>query len=73
MPYLHCPRCQRTAWVRALKDDAITCRHCGTTLSSITVNETAFLTGAVRERFARDARRDGGRMRFVREAPRLTE
>ena len=31
------------------------------------MNETAFLTGAVRERFARDARRDGGRMRFVRD------
>ncbi len=74
MPYLHCPRCHRTAWMRSRKtEEAIACRHCGTTLTAVTVDETAFLTGAVRERFARDARRNAGRTRFVREAPRLTE
>ena len=73
MPYLHCPRCHRTAWMRAPKEEAIACRHCGTTLGPVTVNETAFLTGAVRQRFARDVRRDVGRPRFLRETPRFTE
>jgi hypothetical protein len=62
--YLQCPRCRRTAWVQAGGDDEVPCRHCGSTLSR---GELAALTGAVRERFARDARRDVGRKRFVRE------
>jgi ribosomal protein L37AE/L43A len=74
MPYLHCPRCHRTAWMRSRKsEDAIACHHCGTTLTVVTADETAFLTGAVRERFARDVRRSGARPRFLRDAPPLTE
>jgi hypothetical protein len=67
VPYLQCPRCHRTAWVQASGDDAVACRHCGTTLTALSRRELAALTGAVRERFARDARRDVGRKRFVRE------
>jgi hypothetical protein len=59
--------------MRAPKEGGITCRHCETTLAAVTVNETAFLTNAVRERFARDVRRDVGRPRFLRETPRFTD
>ena len=67
MPYLHCPRCQRTAWVRSEAERGISCRHCGSKLSSLTGGEARFLAGAVRERFARDARLNAGRKRFIRE------
>ena len=67
MPYLHCPRCHRSAWLRADTEEAVACRHCGTTLSGMSHAELSALTGAVRERFARDARLNAGRKRFVRE------
>jgi len=65
--YLQCPQCHRTAWVQAVADDDAACRHCGAPLRALSRGEFAALTGAVRERFARDARRDAGRKRFVRE------
>jgi hypothetical protein len=43
------------------------CRHCGTTLNPMAGSEARFLTGAVRERFARDARLTAGHKRFVRD------
>ena len=67
MPYLHCPRCHRTAWLRATTDQEIECRHCGTTLNPTSASDVRLLTGAVRERFARDARLNVGRKRFVRD------
>lgn len=67
MPYLHCPRCHRTAWVRAEADRGVSCRHCGTKLGPLAGEEARFLAGAVRERFARDARLTAGRRRFVRD------
>jgi hypothetical protein len=33
----------------------------------VSVNEVRLLAGAVRERFARDARLDAGRRRFIRD------
>jgi ribosomal protein S27E len=67
MPYLHCPRCQRTSWLRTSAEGGIACRHCGTTLNPIAGGDARFLTRAVRERFARDARLHAGRPRFVRD------
>ena len=69
MPYLHCPRCHRTAWVRAAGTDPIECRHCGRELELTPAGDMRHLTSAVRERFARDARLTAGAKRFVR--PRL--
>ncbi len=67
MPYLHCPRCQRTAWLRTESAQEIACRHCGTTLGPMAGSDARFLASAVRERFARDARLTAGRRRFVRD------
>ena len=67
MPYLHCPRCHRTAWLRADAREQLTCRHCGSTLDPMAGSDARFLTGAVRERFARDARLTAGHKRFVRD------
>ncbi len=67
MPYLHCPHCHRTAWTRSLAGDASDCRGCGRRLSRLSDGDARLLTIAVRERFARDALRDPGRERFVRD------
>ena len=67
MPYLHCPGCHRTAWLRAGSAQQIACRHCGTALDPMSVNEVRLLAGAVRERLARDARLNASRRRFVRD------
>jgi ribosomal protein S27E len=66
LPYLDCPRCHRTAWLRTESTQEISCRHCGTKLSPMAGSDARFLTGAVRERFARDARLTAGSKRFVR-------
>jgi hypothetical protein len=58
--------------MRSRDKSAIDCRHCGTTLTT-TADQSAFLTGAVRARFARDARRDAARPRFLRDPQRLTD
>ena len=68
MPYLHCPRCHRTAWVSAPTAGEVTCRRCGTALDPMLAGEARFLAGAVRERFKRDARLSAGRPRFVRDS-----
>ena len=67
MPHLHCPRCHRTAWVRAYGEQPVRCRGCGSALG-VLAGADARLTTAVRERFARDALRDAGRQRFVRDS-----
>jgi hypothetical protein len=73
MPYLHCPRCHRTAWLRTPGERETACRHCGTTLDPMAGSDVRFITSAVRERFARDARRNSGPSRFVREPRRLAD
>jgi ribosomal protein S27E len=73
MPYLHCPRCHRTAWVRDRVAAEIPCRHCGATLGALTGSDARFLAGAVRERLARDARRSAGPPRFIRDSQRLRD
>ena len=73
MPYLHCPRCHRTAWVRARAEGRIACGHCGTTLDATTGGDARFLAGALRERLARDARRSDAPPRFVRDPQRLAD
>jgi hypothetical protein len=72
MPYLNCPRCHRTAWLRTPPDRAVACRHCGTELDPMPGSDVRFLTRAVRERFARD-RRKGGPPRFIREPRQLPD
>jgi hypothetical protein len=66
MPYLHCPHCHRTAWLRAATTEATTCRGCGGPLDDL-ARDVQILTLAVRDRFARDAARTGGMRRFVRD------
>jgi hypothetical protein len=66
LPYLDCPRCHRTAWLRGESAREISCRHCGTKLTPMAGSDVRFLTSAVRERFQRDARLTAGRKRFVR-------
>jgi ribosomal protein S27E len=73
MPYLHCPRCYRTAWVRARVDGQIACRRCGTTLDVMAGGDARFLAAAVRERLARDARRSDAPPRFIRDTQRLPD
>ena len=67
MPYLHCPQCRRTSWARTTSDERVECRHCGRDLELAHAAEVSFLTAAVRERFARDARAGGSVKRFVRD------
>ena len=73
LPYLHCPRCDRTAWVRTHTDDDLGCRHCHTALRPMTGIDARLLTAAVRARFARDARRNTGPPRFIRDPERLPD
>jgi hypothetical protein len=67
VPYLHCPRCQRTAWLRTETGREVTCRDCGTAVHRMAGSDVRYLAGAVRERFERDARLNAGRRRFVRD------
>jgi ribosomal protein L37AE/L43A len=67
MAYLRCPRCHRTAWLRAGGERAVECRRCGTSLDPTAADEARFLTRAVRERLTRDARLRADRARFVRD------
>jgi hypothetical protein len=71
MPYLHCPHCHRTAWVRAGFDGEVQCRQCDTPLALMPGSEARYLAGAVRARFARDARFETAQPRFVRDQQRL--
>ena len=71
MPYLHCPDCHRTAWVRSRYEEGVQCRQCGTTLSLMPGSEARYLTGAIRQRFVRESRLDAERPRFTRDPQRL--
>jgi hypothetical protein len=66
MSYLHCPRCERTAWLDATSEPVLHCHHCDMVLAPMPASRARALVGAVRERFEHDMRRDGGRARFVR-------
>ena len=66
MPYLHCPRCRRTAQLDAGAEPGMRCRHCDTALAPMPEREERRLVAAVRERFARDAQLASGLRRFVR-------
>jgi hypothetical protein len=65
MPYLHCPHCHRTAWVRSTPTTAL-CRGCGEPLDD-GIGDVQLLAAAVRDRFARDAMRTADMRRFVRD------
>lgn len=65
MPYLQCPRCHRTAWLRPESAEPIDCRHCGRPLEASPA-DLRLLTAAVRARLARDARAGAGMKRFLR-------
>jgi hypothetical protein len=66
MAYLHCPRCDRTAWLGSTTEPALHCHHCDTALAPMPVGRARALVGALRARFERDARLDAGRTRFIR-------
>ena len=67
MPYLHCPQCRRTAWVRDDQRRApSSAATAAATLDLAHAGDVRFLTAAVRERFARDARAGASVKRFVR-------
>jgi ribosomal protein S27E len=63
MPYLHCPQCHRTAWVRAQHTQPVECRRCGRALDLAAAGDVGYLTTAVRERLRRDARSGGAARR----------
>ncbi len=67
MAYLHCPNCDRTAWLDASSEPALLCHHCESVLAPMPARAARRLAGAVRKRFERDARLDAGRVRFVRD------
>jgi hypothetical protein len=67
MSYLHCPNCDRTAWLDTSTEPELLCRHCESVLAPMPAARARMLTAAVRRRFARDARLDAGRPRFVRD------
>ena len=66
MPFLHCPSCERTAWLDSAGEPPLRCRHCETPLAAMPVPQAHSLTGAVLERFERDMRLDAARPRFLR-------
>jgi ribosomal protein S27E len=67
MAYLHCPSCERTAWLDSTAEPALLCHHCDTALTAMPAGSVRTLVGAVRERFEQDAVLDAGRPRFVRD------
>ena len=60
MTYLHCPTCERTAWLDSAAEPPLRCDHCGSSLLPMGAQQ------AVLERFERDMRLDAARPRFVR-------
>jgi hypothetical protein len=52
--------------VRTSREEPVECRHCGCELDLAPAGDVRYLTAAVRERFARDARSGGAVKRFVR-------
>jgi hypothetical protein len=67
MAYLHCPSCERTAWLESSTDAPLHCRLCDAELMPMPGTSARSLLGALRARFDRDARLDAGRPRFVRD------
>ncbi|HKH16740.1 MAG TPA: hypothetical protein VKA57_04370 [Solirubrobacteraceae bacterium] len=67
MPYLHCPSCERTAWLQANAEPPLSCRLCDAPLAPMPTGRVRALIGVLRERFERDAQLDAGRPRFVRD------
>jgi hypothetical protein len=65
--YLHCPSCERTAWLDSTSEPALLCLHCETALTPMPGGYARRLIAAVRRRFERDAELDAGRPRFVRD------
>jgi ribosomal protein S27E len=65
--YLHCPSCDRSAWLDTAARPALRCHHCDTPLAPMSAGRARRLTDLVRRRFARDAVLDAGRARFVRD------
>jgi hypothetical protein len=65
VPYLQCPHCRRTAWAAA-GEPAAACARCDAELTTLPGVDGNLLVSAVRARFARDARSDAGRPRFLR-------
>ena len=64
MPYLQCPQCRRTAWAAAGEPEI--CARCDAELTTLPGVDATLLVSAVRARFARDARSDSARPRFLR-------
>jgi hypothetical protein len=65
--FLHCPSCERTAWLDSSTAAPLRCRLCDAALTPMPTGRTRALIGALRVRFHRDARLDAGRPRFVRD------
>ncbi len=66
MPYLHCPSCERTAWLDPTGEPPLRCRDCDATLAPMPDGQ-ARLVAVVRERLERDMLLDAARPRFVRD------
>jgi ribosomal protein L37AE/L43A len=66
MPYLHCPSCDRTAWLDSTAAPPRHCRDCDSPLAPMAAQQVRILTAAVLERFERDMQVDAARPRFVR-------
>ena len=66
MPYLHCPSCERTAWLEPAVEPPLRCRDCATPLAPMPPAQARSLAAAVLERFERDMRLDAARPRFLR-------
>jgi hypothetical protein len=64
-PPAECPHCQRASWLRGDPEREAVCERCGSALAPFSRR----LAARLRLRLARDARRDAGRPRFVRERP----
>jgi ribosomal protein L37AE/L43A len=64
--YLHCPSCERTAWLDSSAEPPLCCSHCDSPLAPMAAQQVRSLTAAVLERFERDMRIDAARPRFVR-------
>ena len=66
MAYLHCPSCERTAWLEPSAESPLRCSHCATALAPMPAAQARSLADAVLERFERDMRLDAARPRFLR-------
>ena len=67
MAYLHCPSCERTAWLDSTTEPPLVCRHCDSALTPMPARSASRLVGALRRRLARDTLLDAARPRFVRD------